>query len=197
MIGLKAPVRLSSSQTSFAQGAAVRMTAPARAPARLAATMPAPQMLHGMSGRKCMLTGKKANNGWNVSFSHRRSHKLQQVNLQYKRVYWEREKRYIKLRISTKAMKTIEKKGLEAMAKEAGIDLYKLRYQDADPARAQWLEENPEERIPKKKVKNEPKWRPRGKEKPLFVPGWKRAKMEKMSSTDAEAATAAFKERWN
>jgi len=65
--------------------------------------------LHGMSGRKCMLTGKKANNGYTVSFSHKRVKHLQHANLQYKRVFWEREERWIRLRISTNAMKTIEK----------------------------------------------------------------------------------------
>ena len=62
-----------------------------------------------MSGRKCMLTGKKANNGYTVSFSHKRDKHLQHANLQYKRVYWEREERWIRMRISTNAMKTIEK----------------------------------------------------------------------------------------
>ena len=41
--------------------------------------------LHGMSGRKCMLTGKKANNGRSISFSHIRNKTLQQVNLQVRR----------------------------------------------------------------------------------------------------------------
>ena len=49
-----------------------------------------------------MLTGKKANNGWTVSFSHIRNKKLQGVNLQYKRIYWPEQQRYIRLRISTK-----------------------------------------------------------------------------------------------
>jgi large subunit ribosomal protein L28 len=62
-----------------------------------------------MSGRKCQLTGKKANNGYTVSFSHKRVKHLQHANLQYKRVFWEREERWIRLRISTNAMKTIEK----------------------------------------------------------------------------------------
>jgi large subunit ribosomal protein L28 len=56
-----------------------------------------------------MLTGKKANNGYTVSFSHRRVKTLQQANLQYKRVFWEREERWIRLRISTNALKTLEK----------------------------------------------------------------------------------------
>ena len=38
--------------------------------------------LHGKSWRKCMLTGKRANNGYTVSFSHIRNKKLQQANLQ-------------------------------------------------------------------------------------------------------------------
>ncbi|KAF3774498.1 50S ribosomal protein L28 [Nymphaea thermarum] len=41
------------------------------------------------------------------------------------RKWWEAEKRYLKLRLSTKALKTIKKKGLDVVAKEAGIDLMK------------------------------------------------------------------------
>ncbi|HAX77155.1 MAG TPA: 50S ribosomal protein L28 [Cyanobacteria bacterium UBA11372] len=76
--------------------------------------------------RVCQLTGKKANNAYAVSHSHIRTKKLQEVNLQTKRVWWPEGKRWVKLRISTKAIKTIEKKGLAAMAKEAGIDLNKF-----------------------------------------------------------------------
>merc|ERR1719478_1331883 len=36
--------------------------------------------------KRCMLLDKIANNKMTVSFSHRRHHKLQQVNLQWKRV---------------------------------------------------------------------------------------------------------------
>lgn len=76
--------------------------------------------------RKCQLTGRKANNGFAVSHSHRRSHKLQHANLQSKRVWWPEGNRWVKLKISTKAIKTLQKKGLHAMAKEAGIDLNKF-----------------------------------------------------------------------
>ena len=37
-----------------------------------------------------------------VTFSHRRIKKLQGVNLQYKKVFWPEEKRWVRLRISTK-----------------------------------------------------------------------------------------------
>ena len=73
--------------------------------------------------RRCQLTGKKANNAYAISHSHRRTKKLQEVNLQWKRVWWPQGDRFVRLRLSTKAIKTIEKKGLHAMAKEAGIDL--------------------------------------------------------------------------
>jgi large subunit ribosomal protein L28 len=75
--------------------------------------------------RKCQLTGKKANNAYAVSHSHRRTKKLQQANLPWKRIWWAEGKRWVNLRVSTKAIKTLEKKGLQAMAKEAGIDLNK------------------------------------------------------------------------
>jgi large subunit ribosomal protein L28 len=73
--------------------------------------------------RICQLTGKKANNAFAISHSHRRTKKLQEANLQTKRIWWPQGNRWVKLRISTKAIKTLEKKGLQAMAKEAGIDL--------------------------------------------------------------------------
>ncbi len=73
--------------------------------------------------RRCELTGKKANNAFAISHSHRRTKRLQQANLQNKRVWWESGKRWVKLRLSTKAIKTLEIKGLEAMAKEARINM--------------------------------------------------------------------------
>ncbi|MEB3215331.1 MAG: 50S ribosomal protein L28 [Nostocales cyanobacterium 94392] len=76
--------------------------------------------------RVCQLTGRKANNGYAVSHSHRRNKKLQQANLQSKRVWWAEGNRWVRLKISTKAIKTLEKKGLDAMAKEAGINLNKM-----------------------------------------------------------------------
>lgn len=76
--------------------------------------------------RKCTLTGKQANNAYAISHSHRRTKKLQEANLQEKRVWLPQEKRWVKLRLSTRAIKTLERKGLYAMAKEAGIDLSKF-----------------------------------------------------------------------
>ncbi|MBZ8182210.1 MAG: 50S ribosomal protein L28 [Oscillatoria sp. PMC 1051.18] len=75
--------------------------------------------------RKCMLTGKKANNAFSISHSHRRTKRLQHANLQEKRIWWPEGNRFVKLKISTKALKTLQKKGLQKMADEAGINLNK------------------------------------------------------------------------
>jgi large subunit ribosomal protein L28 len=40
-------------------------------------------------------------------------------------VWWPQGKRWVKLRLSTKAIKTLQTKGIDAMAKEAGINLHK------------------------------------------------------------------------
>jgi large subunit ribosomal protein L28 len=84
------------------------------------------QRLETPMSRTCQLTGKKANNAYAVSHSHRRTKKLQEVNLQWKRVWWEEGKRWVRLRLSTKAIKTLEKKTLDQFAKEAGINLKKF-----------------------------------------------------------------------
>lgn len=76
--------------------------------------------------RKCQLTGKKANNAFAISHSHRRTKKLQEANLQWKRIWWEKGNRWVKLRLSTSAIKTLEKKSLDQFAKELGIDLNRL-----------------------------------------------------------------------
>ncbi|XP_076897163.1 large ribosomal subunit protein bL28c-like [Bidens hawaiensis] len=78
-----------------------------------------------LARRICPFTGKKSNTKNLVSHSNHKTKKLQFVNLQYKRIWWEGGKRYVKLRLSTKALKTIEKNGLDAVAKKAGIDLSK------------------------------------------------------------------------
>jgi len=76
--------------------------------------------------RVCDLTGARANNGMAVSHSHIRTKKLQQVNLQKRRLWWDEGNRFINLRISTKALKSIQKVGLGKFAKSQGIDLKKF-----------------------------------------------------------------------
>ena len=76
--------------------------------------------------RVCALTGARANNAMAVSHSHIRTKKLQQVNLQKRRLWWQERNKWVTLRISTKALKSIQKVGLDKFAKSQGVDLSKF-----------------------------------------------------------------------
>mmetsp|Transcript_19852 Transcript_19852/g.41791 ORF Transcript_19852/g.41791 Transcript_19852/m.41791 type:complete len:125 (-) Transcript_19852:102-476(-) len=81
-----------------------------------------------MRERACDLLGKKANRKARVvTFSHKRIHKVQQVNLQWKRFYSDDLGRRVRLRLSTKGIKTVNKYGsIDAAAKKFGVDLTKF-----------------------------------------------------------------------
>nr|YP_009628900.1 ribosomal protein L28 [Balbiania investiens]QBX88683.1 ribosomal protein L28 [Balbiania investiens] len=57
--------------------------------------------------RKCQITGKTKNNGYAVSHSHIRTKKIQAINLQNKKLWIPVENKWIKLRISTKAIRNL------------------------------------------------------------------------------------------
>ncbi len=69
--------------------------------------------------RVCELTGKKAITGNNVSFSNKKNKRKFNVNLTKKRFYLPEEDRWITLKVSTSAIKNINKKGINAVLKEA------------------------------------------------------------------------------
>lgn len=73
--------------------------------------------------RKCMFTGKRPNVANKVSHSNRKSKKRQLPNLQYRRLWWDEGGRFVRVRLSTRALRTIARKGLGPFAAEAGIDL--------------------------------------------------------------------------
>ncbi|KAL3803535.1 hypothetical protein HJC23_014083 [Cyclotella cryptica] len=81
-----------------------------------------------MRERACDLLGKTANRKARVvTFSHRRIHKVQEVNLQWKRFYSDELGRRVRLRLSTKGIKTVNKYGsIDAAAKKFGVDLAKF-----------------------------------------------------------------------
>ncbi|MDI3528100.1 MAG: large subunit ribosomal protein [Tenuifilum sp.] len=68
--------------------------------------------------RVCQLTGKKVMVGNNVSHSKRRTKRRFLPNLKTKRFYLESEDRWITLRVSAAAMRTIDKLGLENALKK-------------------------------------------------------------------------------
>jgi len=67
--------------------------------------------------RVCKVTGKKHLTGNNVSHANNRTKRRQLPNLQYKRIWDEEKKIWVRMRLSTEAIKTIEKKGLKAVKK--------------------------------------------------------------------------------
>ncbi|MFN4234655.1 MAG: 50S ribosomal protein L28 [Bacteroidia bacterium] len=69
--------------------------------------------------RVCQLTGKKAIVGNSVSHSNRKTKRKFNVNLINKRFFIPEENRWITLKISTSALKNINKKGISAVLKEA------------------------------------------------------------------------------
>lgn len=81
-----------------------------------------------MRARNCDLLGKTPNRQARVvTFSHKRIKKVQHVNLQSKRFFSESLNRNVKLRISTKGIKTVNKMGsIDAAAKKFEIDLSKF-----------------------------------------------------------------------
>jgi len=75
--------------------------------------------------RVCTLTGKRPNVANKVSHSNIKTKKRQLPNLQTRRIWYAEEQRFVKLKVSTRALRTLRKKTLAQFAKEAGIDLSK------------------------------------------------------------------------
>ena len=68
--------------------------------------------------RVCDVTGKKPMFGNNVSHANNKSRRRFNVNLQKKRFWLPDEKRYVTLRVSTKGMRIIDKKGIRKVLNE-------------------------------------------------------------------------------
>ena len=69
--------------------------------------------------RKDQLSGKGPMSGNHVSHAHNKTRRRFGVNLQTKRFYLPEQKRWVKLRVSAKTIKMINKKGVEAVLREA------------------------------------------------------------------------------
>ncbi|MBR78691.1 MAG: 50S ribosomal protein L28 [Woeseiaceae bacterium] len=63
--------------------------------------------------RVCQVTGKRPMSGNNVSHAHNKTRRRFLPNLQYKRFWLEKENRYVRLRVSKKGLRLIDKHGLE------------------------------------------------------------------------------------
>lgn len=68
--------------------------------------------------RVCQLTGKKPLVGNNVSHAKNRTKRRFLPGLQYRRFWLEKENKWIKLRLSNAALRTVDKKGIELVLEE-------------------------------------------------------------------------------
>ena len=63
--------------------------------------------------RVCQVTGKRPMAGNNVSHAHNKTRRRFLPNLHNKRIWVESEQRYVKLRVSQKGLRIIDKQGID------------------------------------------------------------------------------------
>lgn len=71
--------------------------------------------------RVCQVTGKKALVGNRVSHSNHKTKRRLEVNLRNKRFWFEEESRWIRLRLSARAMRLIDKQGLAEVVRQMRV----------------------------------------------------------------------------
>lgn len=76
--------------------------------------------------RKCQLTGKHPLVGNNVSHANNRVKKRQLPNLQNKRLFVPELNRTVSVRLSTRALRTVTKKGFMTVLRDQGLTLRDL-----------------------------------------------------------------------
>ena len=68
--------------------------------------------------RVCQLTGKAVRSGNNVSHANNKTRRRWLPNLHERRFWVASENRWVKLRVSAKALRTIDKNGIDAVLAE-------------------------------------------------------------------------------
>ena len=71
--------------------------------------------------RVCQITGKKPRSGNNVSHANNKTKRRFDINLKKKRFFLAEENRWVTIRLTTSALRTINKNGLEATLKESAV----------------------------------------------------------------------------
>ena len=73
--------------------------------------------------RKCEITGKRPLTGNSVSHAHNKTKRRQLPNLQRKRIFVPELNRSVRIRVSTSALRSIDKMGLAAFLRKNGLSL--------------------------------------------------------------------------
>ncbi len=76
--------------------------------------------------RVCQITGKRPISGNNVSHANNRTRRRFIPNLQWHRFWVASENRFVRMRISMNAMRTIDKNGIDAVLADLRADGVKV-----------------------------------------------------------------------
>jgi large subunit ribosomal protein L28 len=68
----------------------------------------------------CQVTGKRPLVGNNVSHANNKSKRRFNINLKEHKLWVESQNRFVKLRLSTKALRIIDKNGIDSVLSEMG-----------------------------------------------------------------------------
>lgn len=68
--------------------------------------------------RVCQITGKRTTRGNNVSHANNKTRRSFVPNLHYRRFWVESESRWVRLRVSNKGLRIIDKNGIDAVLKD-------------------------------------------------------------------------------
>ena len=79
-----------------------------------------------MSNR-CQISGKGAHTGNNVSHAHNKTRKTWNANIQTKRIYDSETGKWVRIKVSTRILRTIDKKGLSATLRDHKLTLADLQ----------------------------------------------------------------------
>jgi large subunit ribosomal protein L28 len=71
--------------------------------------------------KKCPITGKAPLSGHNVSHANNKTKRRYLPNLQSKRFWLADEKRFVRLRVSTRGMRIIDKHGIEKVLADLNL----------------------------------------------------------------------------
>jgi large subunit ribosomal protein L28 len=67
----------------------------------------------------CPITGKRTVTGNNVSHANNKTRRRWEPNLQWKRIWIPNENRFVRMRVSARGLRTIQKLGVEAALRKA------------------------------------------------------------------------------
>ncbi len=76
--------------------------------------------------RRCSIMGKGPLAGNHVSHSNRKVKRVQKPNLKSKRIYVPELGRFVRIKLSARALRTVNKKGLLPYLKDQGLSLEKV-----------------------------------------------------------------------